>query len=127
MSVKVKTNKKLLILDNLLLAIHFLIVIYLLLIIFLSLSGFLNNYPLWNKLNFLGIIAMVLLQIYYSFRCPITVWQNNLRKKLNKEKIESFLQLTTNKIFRLKLSKKLVNAISTISTSIIILSYLFLH
>ena len=122
-----KKQKKLLILDNLLLGIHFIILSYIFIIIFLSLFGVLNNYPLWNKLNFIGIVIMVLLQIYYSLLCPITVWQNKIRKKLNKEKMESFVQFIMAKIFKLRLSRKLTKIIGTASTSIIIFSYLFFH
>lgn len=122
-----RKQKKLLVLDNLLLGVHFIILSYIFIIIFLSLFGVLNNYPLWNKLNFISIVIMVLLQIYYSLLCPITIWQNKIREKLNKEKMESFVQFIMAKIFRLRLSKKLTNIIGTASTSIIILSYLFFH
>jgi len=116
-------NLKLLTAHYSLLTIHILIVIYMAIIAYLSITGVLKNYRLWSNLNIVGLASMLGLQLKYRLQCVLTVWQNNIRKKLKMEKMKYFMTHYINKLFKRNL-EKVVTAYNVMVYAIIFIYYL---
>ena len=71
--------------------LHIITLVYYLIVSVVSVTGILSKYQKLNHINFYIISFIILLQLIYSFGCPLTDWQNYAAERLGVPTIHSFV------------------------------------